>query len=382
MRPVRMGVVGLGAMGYAHCKNVGSLRETVLTCVCDNDVSVAKEKGKEFGVPYFTDYKELIESKLCDAVLIVIPHWFHPDVSIFAFKNGLHVLCEKPLAVTVSDVDRMIKAAKKSGRKFAVMHQMRTEPFFKKAKEIIEKGTIGKINRTLCVDPWYRSQAYYDSNVWRATWKGEGGGVLVNQAPHVIDLFILLGGLPVAVEAKTRTRLHKIEVEDEVSANLMYKNGAWGYYYTTTCEASGPFHMEIAGDKGKLIIDGKENISLYRYKKPISVFTRKARSMWDFLGMEEERFKFKSNIKTGQTEMIQNFATALSGKEELFADGKSGLNTIEFINACILSGQKKKTVELPVNRKEYDGLIAKLKNTSKPKKHVRIQRVTDPKFGK
>jgi predicted dehydrogenase len=162
----------------------------------------------------------------------------------------------------------------------------------------------------------------------------------------------------------------------------MYKNGAWGYYYTTTCEASGPFHMEIAGDKGKLIIDGKENISLYRYKKPISVFTRKARSMWDFLGMEEERFKFKSNIKTGQTEMIQNFATALSGKEELFADGKSGLNTIEFINACILSGQKKKTVELPVNRKEYDGLIAKLKNTSKPKKHVRIQRVTDPKFGK
>lgn len=382
MKPVRIGVIGLGAMGYAHCKNVRSLKETVLACVCDNDAAVAKEKGKEFGVPYFTDYKKLIGSRLCDAVLVVIPHWFHPDVSICAFKNGLHVLCEKPVAVTVSDVDRMIAAAKRSGKKFAVMHQMRTEPFFKKAREILESGSIGKITRTLCVDPWYRSQAYYDSNVWRATWKGEGGGVLINQAPHIIDLFILLGGLPVTVDAKTRTRLHKIEVEDEVSAALQYKNGAWGYYYTTTCEAVGPFHMEISGDKGKLVIDGKEKMNFYKYSEPVSEFTRKAENMWASLKAEEKKFEFKSNVTTGQPEMIQNFAAAISGKEKLFADGKDGLNAVEFINASILSGQKKKPVDIPVNRKEYDGLIEKLKKTSKPKKHVRIQRVADPKFNK
>ncbi len=382
MKPVRIGVIGLGAMGYAHCKNVRSLKETLLTCVCDNDGAAAKEKGEEFRVPYFTDYKKLAKSGLCDAVLVVIPHWFHPDVTIYAFKSGLHVICEKPVAVTVSDVDRMIAAARRSRKKFAVMHQMRTEPFFRKAKEIMESGVLGRITRTLCIDPWYRTQAYYDSNVWRATWKGEGGGVLINQAPHIIDLFILLGGLPVKVDAKTRTRLHDIEVEDEVAAALQYKNGAWGYYYTTTCETFGTFHMEIAGDTGKLVINGKEKMTLYGYSEPVSVYTHKAGSMWASLKVEEETFEFKSNVTTGQTEMIRNFAAAISGKEKLFAEGKDGLNAVEFINACILSGKKRKPVNIPVNRKEYDALIEKLKRTSKPKKRVVIQRVTDPKFAK
>ncbi len=382
MKPVRIGVIGLGAMGYAHCENVRSLKETTLACVCDNDAAVAKEKGEEFGVPHFTDYRKLISSRLCDAVLVVIPHWFHASVTIDAFKNGLHVICEKPLAVTVSDVDKMIAAARKSRKKFAVMHQMRTEPFFRKAKEILENGTLGRIHRTLCVDPWYRTQAYYDSNAWRATWKGEGGGVLVNQAPHIIDLFIQLGGLPVSVCAKTRTRLHDIEVEDEVAATLQYRNGAWGYYYTTTCETAGAFYMEIAGDTGKLVINGKEKMTLYRYSHPISVYTHKADSMWAALKTDEENFEFKSNVITGQTEIVQNFAAAIRGKEKLLVDGRGGLNSVEFINACVLSGKKRKPVNIPVNRKEYDGLIEKLKRTSKPKKRVVLQRVTDPKFAK
>ncbi len=384
MQPVRIGVIGLGAMGYAHCENVRSLKDAVLACVCDNDAGVAREKGEAFGVPYFTDYRKLIESRLCDAVIVVIPHWFHPDASIFAFENGLHVLCEKPVAVTVSAVDRMIASARKNRRKFAVMHQMRTEPFFKKAKEIVESGALGKTMRTLCVDPWFRTQAYYDSNAWRATWKGEGGGVLVNQAPHIIDLFVLLGGLPVAVNAKTRTRLHDIEVENEVSATLLYENGACGYYYTTTCEPKGSFHMEIAGDKGKIIINGKDNMTLYRYESPVTRFTREAKDAWASLKFkaEKKKFAFKSNVATGHIEMIKNFVAAIAGKKELLAAGKDGLNAVEFINACILSGQKKKTVDIPVDRQEYDELIEKLKMTSKPKKHVRVQRVTDPKFKK
>jgi len=382
VKPVRIGVIGLGAMGYGHCKNIRSIKNAALACVCDNDAAAAADKGKEFGVPHFTDYKKLIKSRLCDAVMVVIPHWFHPDVSIYAFKSGLHVMCEKPVAVTVSDVDRMIAAAGRSRKKFAVMHQMRTEPFFRKAREIVENGTLGKITRTLCIDPWYRTQAYYDSNAWRATWKGEGGGVLVNQSPHIIDLFILLGGLPSEVNAKTRTRLHNIEVEDEVCAALQYKNGAWGYYYTTTCEASGSFHIEIAGDRGKLVINGRNSAALYRYSQPVSNFTRKAENMWASVRTEEEKFEFKSNVTTGHVAMLENFVAAVNGKEKLFAEGRDGLNAVEFIDACILSGKKKKLVGIPVDREEYDTLIEKLKRTSKPKKQVRIQRVADPKFKK
>ena len=248
----------------------------------------------------------------------------------------------------------------------------------------MESGALGRIMRTLCVDPWYRTQAYYDSNAWRATWKGEGGGVLVNQSPHIIDLFILLGGLPVTVDAKTRTRLHDIEVEDEVSATLFYKNGACGYYYTGTCEPQGRFHMEIAGDKGKIIINGKDRMTLYRYESPVTKFTREAKDAWASLKVkaEKKKFAFESNVATGHVEMIKNFAAAIAGKKELFADGKDGLNAVEFINACILSGRKKKQVDIPVDRKEYDLLIEKLKKTSKPKKHVRVQRITDPKFAK
>jgi len=381
MKKVRIGVIGLGAMGYTHCKNVRSIEETELTCVCDSFAAVAEEKGKEFGVRYFTDYRDLVKSGLCDAVIVVVPHWFHAEVSSFAFENNLHVICEKPLAVTVSDADRMIRAAGKGNRIFAVMHQMRTEPFFRKAREIVESGTLGRITRTLCADPWYRTQAYYESNVWRATWKGEGGGVLINQAPHIMDLFLMLGGIPCRVEAGTRTRLHDIEVEDEASVLLEYKGGAWGYYYTCTCEPVQTMHMEIAGDKGKLVINSRK-VTLYRYNSPVSEFTRKADNMWATISSAEEKFEFENNFSTAQVEMMKNFAAAILRGERLYASAKDGLNVVEFFNACILSGMKKKAVDIPVGRAEYDELMHELKRKSKPKKRVRIQRVTDPRLAR
>ena len=381
MEKIKIGVIGVGGMGYAHCKSVNELEEAELTCVSDIDEEVAKERGEEFGVKYFTDYKELIKSGLCDAVIVATPHWFHPEISIFAFENGLHVLSEKPIAVRVSDADRMIEAAKKSGKVFTIMFQRRTEPFARKAREIIESGTLGEIQRTLCVDPWYRAQAYYNSATWRATWIGEGGGVLINQAPHTIDLFTYLAGLPKKIEAKTRTKIHDIEVEDEVSALLEYKNGAWGYYYTSTCEPVGPARIEIAGDKGKLVISGT-TLTLYKYEKPISVFTKEAESMWAGLKVEEETVTLPENVATGHKEIIRNFVHAILEGEELYVKGKEGLNSVEFINACILSGKKNKVVEIPVDRGEYDELLEELKKTSKPKKVVKVVRETDPKFKK
>ncbi len=381
MEKVRIGIIGVGGMGYAHCKIVNSLPETELTCVSDIDENVAKERGEEFKVKYFTDYKELIKSGLCDAVIVATPHWFHPEISIFAFENNLHVLSEKPIAVRVSDADKMIEAAKKSKKVFSIMFQRRTEPIIKKAKQIIKSGAIGEIMKSVCIDPWYRSQAYYDSGTWRATWKGEGGGVLINQAPHTIDLFTLLAGLPKKIEAKTRTKLHEIEVEDEVSAFLEYENGAWGYYYTSTCEPVGPFHLEITGEKGKIIIR-EGTLTFYSFECPISEFTKKAPDMWASLKYTEEKIEIKSNIETGHAVIIKNFARAILYGEELIVKGEEGLKSVEFINACILSGKKGKAVEIPVDRKEYDQLMEELVKSSKPKKVVKVERITDPNIAK
>lgn len=381
MEKVRIGVIGVGGMGYAHCQSVKNLEETELTCVCDNDEEIARKRGEEFGVRYFTDYKELIKSGLCDGVIVATPHWFHPEISIFAFENGVHVLSEKPIAVKVSDADKMIEAAKKNKKTFAVMYQKRTTPLVKKLLQIIKEGRLGEIHRTLCVDPWYRCEAYYESGVWRATWIGEGGGVTINQAPHTIDFFTLLAGLPKKIEAKTRTRLHNIEVEDEVSAFLEYENGAWGYYYTSTCEPIGPFHLEIAGDKAKLVIRGNE-VTLYNYESPISEFTYKADDMWASIKVNEEKIEIPESKGTGHREIIKNFARNILYGEELLSPGEEGLKSVEFINAIILSGKKNKPVEIPVDRKEYDELMEELKKTSKPKKVVKVQRKTDPNIAK
>ena len=380
MEKIRIGVVGMGGMGYAHAKSVVSLEETELTCVCDVEEEVAKESGDEFEVEYFTDYIKLIRSGLCDGVIVATPHWAHPEVSIFAMENGLHVLSEKPIAVTVSGADKMIEAAKRNKRVFAVMYQKRTEPAIRKAIGIVKNGTLGRIQRTLFIDPQCRAQAYYDSGTWRATWQGEGGGVLINQAPHGMDFFIELGGLPRVVTAKTRTTLHKIEVEDEACAFLEYENGAWGYYYTTTCEAGGGAYLELTGDKGKLVLRGGE-LRLYTFSEPLSEFIPKAADMWAIPEVKEEQFEIASDTTTGShSVIIRNFARAILGEEPLLSPGEDGLKTVEFINAIILSGKKEKPVEVPVDREEYDSFIKGLGETSKLKKLVKAQRVTDPRF--
>ncbi|HIE44571.1 MAG TPA: Gfo/Idh/MocA family oxidoreductase, partial [Candidatus Omnitrophica bacterium] len=365
---------------YGHCKSATSLEETRLTCVCDIDREVAKNIAEEFEVKYFTDYKELVKSGLVDGVIVATHHWIHPEISIFSMENGLHVLSEKPISVTVSDADSMIEVAKKNGKVFSVMYQRRTTPSIKEARKIVESGRLGGIQRTMCIDPSYRAQAYYDSGTWRATWSGEGGGVLINQAPHGIDVFILLGGLPSKVEAKVRTKLHKIEVEDEACAFLEYPNGSWGYYYATTCEPAGKYHLELIGDKGKLVLIGDE-LKFYTFSQPISELTPKAPDMWASPEVKEEIIEIPTDSSVGHIEIIRNFARAIMYGEELISPGEEGLKSVEFINATILSGVKNQPVTIPVDREEYDKFIGELKKSSKPKKISHVQRVTDPRFG-
>ncbi|MCX5642276.1 MAG: Gfo/Idh/MocA family oxidoreductase [Candidatus Omnitrophica bacterium] len=381
MKKIRIGMIGCGGMGQGHIKKIKELPEAQLAAVSDADPETARKIGTENNVPYFADYRKLIKSGLCDAVLIVTPHYFHHEIGIAAFKSGLHVLSEKPITVTVAAADAFLAAAKKSRKVFGVMFQQRTFPHVRLAREIIKSGRIGKIQRTLAVEPHYRSQAYYDSSTWRGTWLGEGGGVLINQSPHGIDLFMLLGGLPSRVIAKTRTKIHKIEVEDEVTALLEYPNGAWGYYYTSTCEdPASPLFMEIVGDSGKIVLT-ENDVKLFTFKPSISKHNATAKTMWGGPEIKEEKLKLPKT-ESGHKEIIRNFCAAIMGREKLLAPGAEGLWSIEFINALILSGKKEKPVNIPVNRKEYEKLLDGLKKKSKIKKVKKVERTTDPRHDK
>ena len=377
MNQVRMGIIGLGGMGQQHVRFVRELPEAELTAVSDIDEKITKEISEKYKVPGFVDYKELLESGLVDAVLVATPHYFHPPIGISAMERGIHCLSEKPIAVSVKEGERLVEASRKNNVVFGVMHQYRTLPEIRLARKIVESGKLGEIRRTCSVNLWYRSQAYYETASWRGTWSGEGGGVLINQAPHSIDLFLLLGGLPSTVTAKTRTRLHDIEVEDEVSALLEYPNGAWGYYYITVNEPS-PYStfIEISGDSGKLVYQDN-SLKLYSFHPSIPEFTFSTQDMWASPQIGEEKLDLPS-CETGHKEIIRNFCRAILYGEELIAPGAEGLWTVEFIDALILSGKKDKPVNIPVNREEYEELLESLRRSSKQKKVKQTKRITDP----
>ena len=375
---VRFGVIGTGGMGAGHCNMIPNIPETSLTAICDIDANTRETLARKYEVPGFATHTELLDSGLVDAVVIATPHYFHPPIAIEAFSKGIHVLSEKPLSVTVSAADSMIAAAKASGKKFAVMYQMRSEAPNIAARKIIESGQLGDIYRTNLVMGWYRSQAYYNSGGWRATWTGEGGGVLINQAPHYLDLFTWLGGLPTKITGQTRTRLHDIEVEDEAFATLEYENGAHGYLYASTTEAPNQNTLEISGDRGKLILDNGK-LRVYTLDRAIREYTQNSTEMWAGPKAQEVpvELPMEGSIK-GHGAITQNLARAILYDEPLMSPGEEGLNAVEMINGIILAGKTGRTVSVPVDRAEYDALIGKLKGSSQEKSAVVELRVTDP----
>jgi predicted dehydrogenase len=358
MEPVKLGLVGLGGMGQSHLSKEADLEEVRFTAVTDARKDVVDETAAKHGVPAFYSADALIESGLCEAVLIAAPHPFHPTVAIRAAEAGLHVLTEKPLAVTVAEGDAMLAAACKAGVKLGIMFQTRTVAAYLKAKELLDAGAIGRVYRTtLVASNWYRSQAYYDSGSWRGTWAGEGGGVIMNQAPHSIDLFIWLGGMPSRVTASVETRFHRIEVEDTASVLLEYPDGKTGYFYATTGEWPGENRIELTGTAGKLVIDGTPALRLYRMPKTITeeiaigtMWGKPEPGVWEDVPVE--------NAPASHAAVVQQFARAIRLGEPLIATGEDGLRALEFANAVLLSGNRRKTVELPVSREEYEAFIA------------------------
>lgn len=362
MAKIRYGIVGTGGMGTGHARTMQRIEECILAAVCDIVPEVAEAVGEEFNVPYCTDYHELIDRADVDAVVVATPHYFHPEISIYAMERGKPVISEKPIAVTVSAADAMVEAARRTGTPFAVMYQSRTEPVWRAAHRLVKEGRLGEIYRTMLVYADFRSQAYYDSAGWRATWDGEGGGVMINQAPHSLDRFTWLGGLPCKVRAYTATKNHRIEVEDVAAAMLEYPNGAVGYLYCSTTEAPGTDILELSGERGKLQVIGKA-LRFWELPQGVKAFSDTSPEMWAHPPAVEVNVEIEP-CESGHIAILRNMARHLLYGEELVSPGVEGLNTVELINATILSGHTGEAVSIPVDRARYDAFLAQLRATS------------------
>ena len=362
MKPLRLGLVGLGVMGQGHLEREhGKLPEVEFVGVADVRPELVEQVSLKHDLPGYPSAEALIESGRCDAVLIATPHPYHLPVAEQAAAAGLHVITEKPIAVTVAEADRMVEACTRAGVLLGVMFQQRTLPIYRKARELIETGVIGEVYRTsLIASHWYRTQAYYDSGEWRGTWRGEGGGVIMNQSPHSLDLFVWLGGLPSEITASVATRWHRIEVEDTVSALLKYDGGPAGagksgYFYTTTSEWPGQNRFELVGEKGKLVVED-DRIQLYRLERPLpeELFSGpmwgKVQGAWSDVAYEP--------APNGHAEVVRQFARAVRLGEAPVATGEDGRRALELANGMLLSGYRRKPVAVPVDRSEYDAFLA------------------------
>ena len=362
MEQVRYGIIGLGNQGASYALNIfekGKATDATVTAVCDVNpakIEAFKSKTQNKELVYFSDYKEMLDSGLCDAVLIEVPHYQHPEMVMECLKRDIHVICDKPAGVYTKQVKEMNEAAKQSKALFGMMFNQRTNCVYRKMKEIIAEGGIGELQRVnWIITDWYRTQYYYDSGSWRATWAGEGGGVLINQCPHQIDLVQwIVGEMPVSVNSFCQYgRWHDIEVEDEVTAFFKYKNGATGVFITTTGEAPGTNRLEISGTGGKLLCDGKSKLLWYKNA------TDSKEQLWNskdgFKKPECEMIEVETDGENPQhAGIVNNFTGAILGKEELFVNGADGINGVELMNAIELSGwNNAEEIALPIDEERY-----------------------------
>jgi len=355
MAKTRIGLVGFGTMGVAHSRylTAGEVPDAELTAVCDlSETNLARAKDTlGDAVAYFSDTEAMFTSGLIDGVLVATPHYFHPEVAIAAFAKDLHVLIEKPAGVHTRHVREMNEAAAASGKVFSIMFHMRTRPIHQKLKDLIDSGQLGRIKRFGWVaTDWYRPQAYYDSSLWRATWKGEGGGVLINQCAHDLDTWQWLCGLPKRVRAFCSFgKYHELEVEDDVTAYVEYESGATGTFITSTGEAPGSNRMEIVGDNGKVVMENDE-LTFWRLRTPEPQFTRETENGFS----EPECWRCEIPVRKSEPEhkkITANWVAAIrdGGKTELIVPGADGINSLELSNAMLLSTWTDAWVDLPVD---------------------------------
>lgn len=372
MKKIRLGIIGMGNMGGGHFRNVtaGKCPSVEITAVCDIDPKKIADDTKYGSVKRFEDYKEMLDSGVIDAALIAVPHYDHPTIAIECFKRGIHVLTEKPAGVYAKQVREMNEAVEKSGVKFGIMFNQRTNPIYAKAREIVRSGQLGQLKRMVwIVTNWYRTQAYYDSGSWRATWNGEGGGVLLNQAPHNLDLWQWIFGMPKRVRAFcTVGKHHNIGVEDDVTIYGEYENGATAVFISTTGEAPGTNRLEISGDLGKIVIE-QGKLKWWKLKVPEREFCFTAKE--GFVSPESEYEEFTAPEPEGHPQVLEAFAQSILNDTEMIADGIEGINSLSISNAAYLSSWTDDWAEIPTDEALFEKYLIELcrkeKLESKPK---------------
>jgi len=362
---VRFGIVGMGNMGNQHARIITEdrSRQFELAAIADWD-EAKRPLGEKFSVPFFAGAEELLDSGLIDAVLIAVPHYFHRPLTYQAARRGIHVLCEKPLSSSVGEARDMIAECRRRKVVLGAMLQQRTRPVMKKMKQMVDRGAIGEVFRVQMIcSSWFRTQAYYDSGAWRGTWDGEGGGVLINQAPHSLDLFQWIGmGLPKTITASLATREHKIEVEDTANLICDYGQGRIGYIYATTAEEPGMEQLMVIGDKGTLIAEGK-TLRYGKLSQPISKHIYGSKH--SFAGGGEMKLKWTDvkipDAKQGHIEITRAFARHLLTGSPLVATAEEAINELEISNAAYLSGfADGRPVSLPVDAAAMERLLNRL----------------------
>ncbi len=373
MEKVRMGIIGVGNMGSSHALNFdkGVIDNAVLAAICDinpDKITALQGKLQNSNPAVFNKAEDLIDSGLVDAVIVSVPHYFHPTYTIYALEHGVNALCEKPAGVYTKQVKEMNAAADKCDKLFAIMFNQRTNCVYRKMREMIANGELGEIKRVnWIISDCYRPQSYYNSSNWRATWAGEGGGVLLNQSPHQIDLLQwILGQMPKKVQACCHFgKWHDIEVDDDVTAYMEFENGATGVFITSTGDYPGSNRLEITGTLGTLLCEG-DKLIFKKLNEDEREFCKNYTGGFGDPG--HEVIEVETDGKNPQhIGICNNFVNAILGLEPLYVDGREGLKGVQIMDAMLMSAWKNEAVSIPINDDEYYALLQKRVATSKKK---------------
>ena len=397
MKKVKLGIVGIGNMGNGHLRYIkgsalagtgagsaaghhivaSDLPQAELVAVCDTDKEKADKAAATYGCDAYYSHTDMIEKADLDACLISTPHFEHVGITLDSFfEKGLHVLCEKPITVHVNGAKKMIESYEKAKAKnpklvFGIMFNERTWPHHKKIKDLIEGGELGRLTRVTWINTeWFRSQAYYDSGGWRATWKGEGGGILTNQCPHNLDLYNWLFGMPEKIQGFAKLgKYHDIEVEDEVTAYMEHANGMIGHFIVTTAECPGTNRLEIVGEHGTLVYE-KRKLTFYRNRSSMLDYIKE--TPHGMVRVENWETNIPINYDQPQNNRLvtEKFLNSIiTGEEDLIAHGTEGLNQVMLANAIMLSSFEERMLKLPIDGDAFEAklneLIANSTNTRK-----------------
>lgn len=372
---IKVGIIGYGNMGSSHARNIfeGKTPKLELVAICDTDIKKLDAAKEKFGdkVKYYNSDEEFFShSDEIDMVLVSTPHYSHCELAIEGFKHNLHVMCEKPAGVYTKQVRQMNEAAAKSDKKFGIMYNQRTNCVYRKVRELVQSGELGEIKRMVwIITDWYRSQSYHDSSQWRSTWEGEGGGVLLNQDPHQLDLWQWIIGMPKRIRGFAYFgKYHDIEVEDDVTAYAEYENGTIATFITATSEAPGTNRMEISGSGGKLVVENNI-ITFWKNRVDEREFNRTYTR--GFGTPEVWKCEIPTDGKNLQhVGILNNFADAILNDTPLLAPGEEGIKGLTISNAIHLSAWTDDWVDLDTidEDKFYDMLNEKIKNSTFKKK--------------